>query len=120
MVIELNEMSYHRNEAIDKCFDLGKLFLEHFLKVVKEGKDSRDFSHHCQEMQSWWERVDSIYLKPRNKKLNADQLINWFFLKGSSTEYLIKDDDDARLYEMLFLKLIYSDNTVKDILEELL
>ena len=120
MITKLSEMSYHRNEAIDKCFDLGVQFIKHFLKIIAEGKESRDFNYHCQEMQSWYDVVRDITLKPKDRSLTKDQLINWFFLRGSSTDILFKDDLVADLYEELFIRLLSSDSKVKDILEELL
>ena len=43
-------MAYPRDYIIDRCSSLGNQFAKHFNKVVKEGKDSPNFSHHCHEM----------------------------------------------------------------------
>lgn len=118
MVIKLDEMAFNRMDAIDKCISLGKLFINHFLKVVEEGRESNDFSHHCHEMQNWYDEVKGIKLKSNNKFISKTHLIDWFFTVGQSPEDFMSDDL-VGMYEDLYLELLRG-KRVKDIFEEFL
>ena len=119
-VIKLNEMAYERADAIELCSNLGTQLIEHFHKVVKAGKESLDFSHHCDEMNSWWDRVKKIVLKYNNKRISEAQLKDWFFEAGSSVEYIIEEPYQD-IYNKVILKLSSDyDRSVKDVLIELL
>lgn len=100
------EMAYERRDAIDRCASLGEKFIEHFHKVYSLGVEDRDFEHHCQEMQSWYDSVKDIVLKSSNRKLSNNQLIDWFFTKGSSTEYLFKDEVEVDEYNEFIVNLL--------------
>lgn len=113
-------MSYTQSKAIDRCASLGRQFIDHFHKVVKSGKDDKDFKHHCQEMQFWWEDVRDIVLKHNKKRISRVDLVDWFFTKGSSIEIQIKEPYQE-LYEELCVSLISDyNNTVEEILDHLL
>lgn len=119
-ITKLNEMAYERPDAIRLCSDLGTEFIEHFHKVVKSGKESPDFSHHCVEMDSWWNKAKKIVLKYNKKLISEAQLKDWFFEAGSSVEYIIEEPYQD-IYNKLILKLSsdYS-KSVQDVLTELL
>lgn len=72
-------MAVERQDAIERCYTLGKRFIEHFHKIYKEGSDSDLFSHHCKEMQAWLNRCRSITLKSTNRPITTIELIDWFF-----------------------------------------
>ena len=74
----VKDMSMKRIDAIDRCYSLGKKFIEHFDKIYKN-PTSLDTNHHCDEMQSWYNQVRDITLKEDKKPLSKDCLIDWFF-----------------------------------------
>ena len=118
----LNEMAYDRSYVIDKCYSLGMQFIKHFKKVYSLGINDKDFKHHCQEMQSWYDTVKNMVLRYNNKRISNDQLINWFFTAGSSTEVLFGNDEAGDIYGELIGELISNkrNNKVVDILTQLL
>lgn len=118
----VDEMAYERSDAIDRCASLGKRFIEHFIKAYLEGNSSDDFKHHCQEMQSWFDEVSSIVLKSNKKVISNNQLIDWFFTRGSSVDLLFDDEDMIDIYNEFMIELLSSKRTkrVVDILEELI
>ncbi len=87
----LLEMAYTRGHAIELCSNLSKKFSEHFLKIMKSGLESPDFNHHCLEMQAWFDKVNSIRLKPNNKKISKTNIIDWFITDGRITEDFIPE-----------------------------
>lgn len=101
----LNEMAYERDEAINRCASLGKQFISHFHTVMRNGKDSNDFIHHCEEMQARFDDVKFIVLKYNKKIISSDNLINWFFTVGSSVEYQI-EEPYQQAYEDLYISLL--------------
>lgn len=117
----LNEMAITRSEAIDKCYSFGKQFIEHFHKIMSEGKSADEFKHHCKEMQNFYDYVKQITLKQNNKKLPIDYLINWFFTIGSNVDEVIKEPY-VDIYEQLMIRLLQDrmNSKVFDILNELL
>lgn len=105
--MQLNEMAMSRMDAMDKCIDLGRQFIEHFHKVYAEGKNSKDFVHHCTEMQSWLNYVRSIKLKTTNRYLTPSDLIDWFFTAGECIDADNGFDtyEEIDLYNEFFLAL---------------
>lgn len=118
----LHEMAYERSDAIDRCASLGKEFVEHFHKIYQSGIKDKDFNHHCQEMQSWYESVSKIVLKSNKKLISNNQLIDWFFTVGSSVEYLFHDEGEIDLYNKFMIILLAQGESKKivEILQELL
>lgn len=96
---KIAEQAKQRKYIIDKCEELGKLFIEHFNKTFEAGPEDRDFKHHCGEMQTWLDRVRSYTLAQNNKHLNVEEMINWFFTAGSSFE-------DVTIYTEYYDKLV--------------
>lgn len=115
----LLEMAYKRVDAIDRCFNLGKKFTQHFNTIAKLGKEDVDFKHHCQELQSWYDAVRVIKLKESNKTITRSQLWDWFFTAGQGVEDVILSQF-IDLYEDFYLELSRGDRKVIDIMEELL
>lgn len=115
---QLNEMAYPRDYIIEKCASLGNQFAIHFNKIVKEGKDSLNFNHHCHEMQTWWNRVRDFRIKPSGKSLNTEQYIDWFFTAGKTTEEII---DNVEIYDKLIIQLLSNKNkSIKEIMEQII
>lgn len=101
--IILDEMATDRVNAIERCYALGKQFIEHFHKVYAEGTNSPDFPHHCSEMNGWLKQVRDIKLKATKKPLTDENLIDWFF---TATGLIDEDngfytDDEIAMYERL-------------------
>ena len=109
-------MTYERKDAILKCDELGNNFIEHFHKIMSEGKDLTDFIHHCIEMDAWWNKVKNIVLKPTKKKISKSQLKDWFFEAGSSVEYIIQEEYQETYNELIFALLNDYSISVKDVL----
>lgn len=118
----INEMAYDRSYVIDTCYSLGMQFIKHFEKVYSLGINDKDFKHHCQEMQTWYDTVKNMVLKSNNKRIDNDQLVNWFFTAGSSIEVLFGNDEAGNIYDELIAELISNkrNNKVVDVLSELL
>ena len=115
------EMAYTRPDAIERRYNLGEQFAKHFIKICEEGKGTKNFVHHCAEMQSWWDKVRGIKLKENNKLISLSNLTDWFFTLGKDPEDFIPDRH-LPIYSKLYLKLL-SDREiakVQDVLEELL
>lgn len=96
--LQLNEMAYTRVDAMIKCYSLGKNFIEHFHKIYCES-DSDAVNHWCNEMQSWFNSVKDITLKPKNKHLNGTQMRDWFYTYGSDPTEFLTDEDENEAYE---------------------
>lgn len=105
--MQLQEMTYKRSDAIDKCYTNGKPFIEHFHECMRDLLDNNKdlYSHHASEMQSCWDAVKDIKLTANNKKLRYDKLINWFFTVGSDVEDVIEADYQD-VYENFYVELL--------------
>lgn len=115
------EMAYPRVKAMDLCYSLGKQFADHFIKVCKEGKDSKNFSHHCMEMQGWWDEIKDIKLKESKKRISYSDLNDWFFTLGKDPEDFIPEEY-IELYGKLYLNLLLNRETadIKTIFKKIL
>lgn len=111
----LAEMVMSRGEAIDVCMSLGEQFIEHFNKVCKEGKLSKDFHHHCQEMQTWYNKVKGIKLRNTKRYIQPTNLYDWFFSCGADIEDFV-EEKNIDTYEYLVNELITTDKSVSEIL----
>jgi hypothetical protein len=81
----LKEMAYSRDEAMSKCYNLGKEFIIHFHKIYKE-PNAEVVHHWTKEMQAWYDEIRGIVLKHNKKKLNGTQLRDWFFTAGGDPD----------------------------------
>lgn len=105
--MQLNEMAFERNQAIDIIVELGHQFANHFVKVMQEGFKSPNLKHHCHEMQVWFDKVKRITIKPKTKHLTIEQWIDWFFTAGQSIEIIIPEEYQEQ-YETLLKELIFN------------
>ena len=115
----LTEMTISRVDAIDKCNQLGKMFVEHFHKVVKEGSYSSTFNHHCAEMQAWYDSARDITLKSSGKVITKTNLIDWFFSMGKNVEDVV-EEEYVDTYEKFYIELLHSNISVKEAFEKVL
>lgn len=111
-IVKLNEIAYDRSQAVKKCHTLGKQFISHFHKCMKDiyQENNKRLHYHSSEMQAWRDEVKEIKLTYNNKFLSADQLINWFFTAGSDIETAIQDEYTG-VYEQLILSLLKDRNS---------
>ena len=101
----LNEMSYDRKKAIDKCSDLGWQFVDHFNKIWVD-TDNNTKRHYASEMQGWYNEVSRIVLAHNKRKINEKQLYDWFFTVGSIPEVLFEGDEEEAEYYVEFSELV--------------
>ena len=111
------DMAYERKDAVSQCFVLGNQFIEHFKKTLEDDRKEASPNHHAKEMQNWLNSVRQIVLKSNNKTLSDDQLLNWFFLRGSNPEVLFAEEIEAREKYKKFLEEIFEDFDVRKSLE---
>ena len=109
--MQLQEMTYKRSDAINKCYTNGKPFIEHFHECMQDllANNKELYHHHASEMQDLWDAVKNIKLTSNNKKLLCEQLINWFFAVGSGVEDVI-DADYQEIYERFYIELLKDRN----------
>lgn len=105
----LNEMAYSRVDAMERCYSLGKRFIEHFDKIYKE-PDCQAVNHWCGEMQGWYNKIRDITLKPNNKHLNRTQMRDWFYTFGSDPTEYFDSLDENEVYEEFIDELENTDN----------
>ena len=115
----LTEMAISKVDAIDKCNQLGKMFVEHFRKVVKEGVYSSAFNYHCAEMQAWYDSARDITLKSSGKVITKTNLIDWFFSMGKNVEDVV-EEEYVDTYEKFYIELLHSNISVKEAFEKVL
>ena len=116
----IKEMAFSQNQAIDKCLELGKKFVDHFNKIMIEGKNSNNFQYHCQEMQAWWDKVRKIKLKSTNDYITNSKLSDWFFTAGQDYSDLIITKYIIKYKELIFLLLNDRNATIKEIFTNIL
>lgn len=116
----LDEMALDRDKLIDRCMSLGRKFIDHYHEIYRLGAEDRDYDHHCGELQGWYASVKDLVFKHNHKKISKTQLIDWFFTRGSSIEELFPEDREAEIYEEFILKILSTDESISEILSELL
>lgn len=105
--INIDDMSISRADALEKCQNLGKKFIQHFDKVYKN-PDSPSKHHWLSEMQAWYQNIKDIKLKGVDKPLLKQQLIDWFFTaQTNASDYMINPTyAENQAYEEFYLKLL--------------
>lgn len=117
----INEQALSRSDVIDKCLDYGKVFVEHFIKVILDFENNSDtLNHHIQEMQSFWDKVKILKFKNTNKLISNSNLMDWFFTVGSDVETILPDSM-VDLYEEFMIKVLSDrDRKLIEIFHEML
>lgn len=117
--MNLEEMVFSRMEAIDKCLDLGKLFIKHFKKIYELDKTNEEKHHYAMEMQAWLNTVNDIRLKPHNRFLTSFNLSEWFYTAGGDVrEYFNSDEFEEYTYDEFVKALPKVNYNVLKALEE--
>jgi len=74
------EMAFYRKDAIDNIRSLSGTILLHILKV-KYLKNNQNQNHWKNEIKSFFRKVNSIRIKPKNKKFEVDEYMNFLFIE---------------------------------------
>lgn len=98
--IPLTEMSMPKSEICYRSSRLGRQFIDHFNKVLNDlqSETNTSLSHHCQEMQSWWDYVRHLTYKHNKKYVSDKDMIEWFFSGGGNYEDTV---DNVSMYKLL-------------------
>ncbi len=104
-----------RNDAMNRALDLSEMFILFFDKIYNN-TTAEELNHWKSEMQSWLDSVKRIRVKPYNKPLSAQQMMDWFFSCGSDSITLFNNEDEANAYDDFVNDLILG-KSVKDVLK---
>lgn len=116
--MSIKDMAYDRRGAINRCGDLGRQFINHFKKILND-PNQESIINHADEMQTWLDDVTQIVLKYNKRKLTTDQIIDWFFTKGSTVEVLFENDENGKDLYNRFLKSIVNNYSVRNAFKEI-
>lgn len=109
----ISDMSVTRADAIEKCMSSGKNFIKHFDKIYKSPNNSA-VNHWVHEMQTWWNSVRQLRLKPDSNKLLDNQLYDWFFTAGGTfTDFVINTTYNEEDTYYIFVRKLLENNNVK-------
>lgn len=113
------EQADYRADVLEQLESLGKQFMKHFIKVVNEGPEAPTFSHHCKEMQDWFNKAKEKRLKQDGKTITNTNLVDWFFSARRSPEDFIKNGLILDIYEQFYPRLLVNRKAIiEDILRE--
>lgn len=107
--IGLDEMAYDRGWIIDKCEELGTMFVKHFDKVWHD-VDTESQKHHLEEMQAWYDKVERLKFKHNNKLINTKQLFDWFFMPNAVVATDLFDDEKEACFYLDFVNNILDED----------
>lgn len=110
---KVRDMALSRTDAMDRCINLGKKFIEHFDKIYKEPK-AQARNHWEGEMQNWLNSVKQIKLKSTNDVILNGDLRDWFFTAGANPQDFIKNptNEELKVYDNFITNLV-NGNKVK-------
>jgi hypothetical protein len=74
------EHAYYRKSAIDSIRSLSGTILIHLLKI-KYLKSERDIIHWKSEVKSYFRKINSIRIKPSNRKFSIDEYMEYLFIE---------------------------------------
>jgi len=74
------EMAFYRKDAIDSIRSLSDTILIHILKV-KCLQSDKDENHWKKEINTFFRKVNSIRIKPKNKKFSQEEYMNFLFIE---------------------------------------
>lgn len=94
----IKDMSMTRQDACNKCMDLGPRFIEHFDKIYNNPK-SDSINHWINEMENWYKIVNNITLKPDSKSLSLTNKFDWFFSAGGEPVKWLKSVEEENYYD---------------------
>jgi len=74
------EMAFFRKDAVDNIRSLSGTILLHLIKI-KYLKGNINENHWKNEVKSFFRKVNSIRIKPRNKKFTKDEYMDFLFIE---------------------------------------
>ena len=83
------EMALFRKDAIDNIRSISGTILLHLIKI-KYLKNNINDNHWRKEVKSFFRKVNSIRIKPKNKKFTKDEYMNFLFIEpycDSNSDY---------------------------------
>ena len=103
-------MAMTRTDAIDICIHLGRQFIGLFHKVFATGNENQEFNRCCEELQSIWDRVSLIRIKPYGGRIPYSKMSEWFFRAGAEVADFLENEKEQDCYELLMKELERGDN----------
>ena len=102
-----NNITLSRVDAMDRCISLGKHFIEHFDKIYTNHND-QNVNHLISEMTNWYEEVKQITLENTNKPILKGELRDWFFTAGANPESFMNHatNDELEKYDIFSEKIL--------------
>lgn len=98
-----------RKDAINKCIELGELFVEHFDKIYNSPNDI-NVHHWSKEMQAWYDKARRIKLSTSNRPISTMWLLNWFGTLCGDVDTVFNNEVEAEIYEDFLNDLVRSEN----------
>lgn len=117
--VKINDLSIERQDAVDRCYNLGKKFLEHFDKIYNNQENQEVINHWSNEMISWYEAVKTLRLKQNNKHLSMTNLRDWFFTACAEPKDFFTSNNkelEEEIYDKFYLDLLNT-NDIKQSLK---
>lgn len=108
---KISEFANSRQKIVADCISLGKQFAHHFNKIMDEGTESPYFSHHCDELQNYFNQVSSVKFKHNNKRLTTENLLDWFFTTGQNVEDVVKEQYVDAYDKLITYLVVNRDNS---------
>jgi hypothetical protein len=100
-----------RDQAIKRCFGLGRQFGMHFIKCYYHRKAIK---HWVEEMLVWYADVAEIQLKPKGELLSDKFLKDWFFGAIIDQDYSTKLESYIRKIAKEY-EFIWDRNSIDDL-----
>ncbi len=111
-------MSISYQDASEKCINLGIKFILNFKKIC-EDPENKDISKLVNEMNNWYNTINSLKLKPSNKSLSIVNKVDLFFCAGTEPINIIDDIKITSDYD-IFIEYLISGMTVHEAINKIL
>ena len=118
--IKYIEQAIARNDLVLSCLSLGRQFISHFKKILRN-QDNQELVHHwCSEMQSFYDDVKDARLKSNKKIVSKEFLYEYFFLKGSGLSDQFSNEEEAEMYQCVIDLILYNNENVYEAITSVL
>lgn len=94
----LFEMAFERRKAMDTIVNLSPQIFEHFIKLFVVNIPLTK-NHWVKEINGWFNIINKIYLKPKNRRLSYEEIYNWLIFE--SAPYYSSEFIDSSVQRML-------------------
>ena len=84
--MRLNEFAMNRQQALSIVDSYVVEYSNHLIKCVVFGNSTGNLSHWSDEIAEYLDDINSIRMKPNNKKVRDDYLHDYFFLASGDSE----------------------------------